>query len=537
MPNINFQSQKFNPNAKTTIHLSSFIRFFIHIVNLFFIFADIDESFWHQFSGQIDRELINLLRNSLNSNRIKMSSENPKTDYESSVETGQSSSTVAIQPAESTSLTPVQPAIFKLNINCLHEIFEWITLNDLISIAGTCKLLHHAAGDFFHRNYLSREITIHNGSIFIPHREINIFIDHIPRISISCTNLRLNRLIGEQCKSLRHIRLQGSLLEDRIEHLKHILRHVEMIDVVECPNREEFYEFFLQHCSNVKSLSVQRLYKIQNSANIIGNDNDWMLRTYPTLKHFELIDVYELKQNELLTFFQQNPQVQTFSTDSYSFCANRNTFLSSAGIQLDQLAIEFTSESIAAETIDLLNELYDRGFFKRLHVYVYVDYMNEARNYIERILSMPLASNALEMFHGSFGRIPQPLKNLKILGILHDSLLSINIPETFPNLERIYIPFGNIHQLLPFIRDAVNLKAIKIKQLDGSIDLLALNREREQLKGAQRLTIYVNEDFFNAHKWDGQPTRCSLIELRRYEACEWNDLNAKYRNYKLKYFY
>lgn len=127
--------------------------------------------------------------------------------------------------------------------------------------------------------------------------------------------------------------------------------------------REEYYELFSQHCSNVRSLNVSQSSKIRNKAKVIGCNNDWMLRTYKTLKHFELLDAYELQNNELLTFFQRNPRIRTFFTDSYTFCENRTTFLN-ANIRLDRLAIEFTTESIAAETIDLLNELYERGFFQ-----------------------------------------------------------------------------------------------------------------------------------------------------------------------------
>lgn len=478
------------------------------------------------------------MKNSLNSNHIDMSSENPKIDDESS-ETGTSShassTTVPLPAVASSSIaSSPPPAIFKLNVDCLHNIFEWISLTDLISIAGTCKRLHQAAGDFFRWNSVSREITIRNGSIYIPFREVNIFIEYIPRISITCTSMRLNRLIGEKCKSLRHIRLMGSLLEDRIEHLKGILKHVEMIDMVECPNREEFFDFFLQHCSNVKSLSVQRSGKIRNNVIIVGCNNDWMLRTHPTLKYFELLDAYELRNNELLTFFQKNPQVRTFSTDSYSLCENRNTFLT-GDIQLDRLAIEFTTESMAAETIDLLNELYERGFFKRLHVYV----PYHARTYIERILLMPLASNALEMFHGSFKGIPQPLKNLKILGITYfqdnNSLSATDIPRYLPNLERIYLAQCRVDHILPFIRNAANLKAIKIKHFADFKNLMVLNHERKRLDDPKKLTIYINEYFVEMHKWGGKPSKCSLMELRRYEACEWNDLNAKHRYYKLQY--
>lgn len=146
---------------------------------------------------------------------------NLKTDGEPSG-TDECSSSAPFGVAES----PLSPAIFKLNVDCLHEVFEWLDLCEIISVAGTCKRLYHAAGAFFRWNYVSKEITMLHGSIYTPFCEINIFIEYIPRISITCNNMKLNRLIGEKCKSFRHIRSLGSLIEDQIEHFKGILKHV-----------------------------------------------------------------------------------------------------------------------------------------------------------------------------------------------------------------------------------------------------------------------------------------------------------------------
>lgn len=41
------------------------------------------------------------------------------------------------------------PDIFELNIFCLHDVFEWLTLEELIAVGRTCKRFHQAAGDFF----------------------------------------------------------------------------------------------------------------------------------------------------------------------------------------------------------------------------------------------------------------------------------------------------------------------------------------------------------------------------------------------------
>lgn len=128
--------------------------------------------------------------------------------------------------------------------------------------------------------------------------------------------------------------------ENGIENIKDVLKRIEVVELVECPQRDEFYENFLQFCPKLKSLSITRSDRIRNKGVIIGSRNDWPFRKYPSLENFELSDWYEIDKNELTTFFQQNPQCRSFSTDSRSLWDNRQSFLESE-IQLDTLAIVF----------------------------------------------------------------------------------------------------------------------------------------------------------------------------------------------------
>lgn len=44
------------------------------------------------------------------------------------------------------------PMIFKLNIHCFDEMFEYLSLKDLLSFGQTCKGLQNVAGKYFKRN-------------------------------------------------------------------------------------------------------------------------------------------------------------------------------------------------------------------------------------------------------------------------------------------------------------------------------------------------------------------------------------------------
>lgn len=359
---------------------------------------------------------------------------------------------------------------------------------------------------------------------------------------MTCKTSGFVHFIGSKFKSLEHIRLEGSLADDLIENLTDVLHRIRFIDIVDCPNRNEFYEFLLQHCHHLKSLSVRKCGKMADRIGrlrsiVIGCDNDWMLRTYPTLKHFELTEVYELQQNQLTKFFQRNPQVRTFSTDSYSLWENRNALLSTDEIRLDRLAIEFISEDLADNVFSLLDELYERGFYKKLHIYP----TNIPNEYLDTINSLPLA-DALEFLRVDvdFYPIDTVLWNLKALDIYVCSsrpMPTTNLPERFPNLERLYFNEATTEQILPFICRSPKLKMIKVGDFfdntyrrHGFVDVVALNKERGKLPNASKIIIYIEEWEILSTKWANKPTSCRLLELRRFSSLEWDELNTDFRN-------
>lgn len=229
--------------------------------------------------------------------------------------------------------------IFKLDIDCFHEIFEWLSLRDLIAVGNTCKRLQRIAGDFFQLNYSGRSARGENDGIYISSLQSNIFSEYIKKISISGNRLKAYRYIGSNCtNSIKYFRVHGFLPVDAFDCVKDILKDVEVLEMNECFINGEFYENYLKFCPNVKKLHVARSGYIQDKSIIIGTGNEWLLRKYPTLKHFELTDSYDLNGNELKTFFEINKNINSFSTDARTLWENRQLF-SEINVSLDVFAI------------------------------------------------------------------------------------------------------------------------------------------------------------------------------------------------------
>lgn len=276
--------------------------------------------------------------------------------------------------------------------------------------------------------------------------------------------------------------------------------------------------------------------KVRNKPVIIGDNNDWLLRTYPTLEHLELTELYNLDGDELKTFFTQNPNVRTFSTDSHSLWENRETFLA-CDVTLDKLAVEFTSKDLADSVINLLTQLFDRGFFKRLHVYSTFVH----QDHLDGLILHPL-SQSLEMLHVyryEF-RMNVCLENLTVLRICNGDGHAFveQFRTTLPNLERAYFYTISIDDILPLIKYSIKLRTIKIVKVmsifvegencwystQAEFDLSMYNRERKKSIGARKVTIYVDESFLLQLNTD-----YDLVKLKRFEWFDWKGLSSKYR--------
>lgn len=437
------------------------------------------------------------------------------------------------------------PEIFRLNVDCFYEIFEFLQLQDLASIARTCNRLQAVAGAFYRSNYKSKRIDAEHGGDSILYSHVDIFSPFFEKISISGDNLNVYSFVASNCRSIKELRLSKRLPIDAIKCLNGIFKTVQLLEMSECLFEGDFYECLLKYCSKLNSLSVKRSNQMVNSSVnhsiIIGCGNEWLLREYPMVQHIELTDLLEV--DELDTFFKYNCNVRSFSTDVQTLWANRKSFLA-CSIKLDKLAIEISAqEALEPIHIDgLLMELHERGFFKRLHIYSTFN----AQNYLDRVLFS--LTSTVEFLHGMFTQIDNVLVNLTTLGLNNAfDISNIHVlPKKLPNLEQIYFSEATIDHILPFIQSSVKLKRVKTLRIlypDGIYHLMQfhnlkdLNRERESLAGARKVTLYIPERLIFRSKLLNEKMRFPLIEIRPFDSSEWIDLNAHFRhNHSKKYF-
>lgn len=89
---------------------------------------------------------------------------------------------------------------------------------------------------------------------------------------------------------------------------------------------------------------------------IVGTDNSWLRRKYPTFEHFELITPKEFKIDELQTFSEQNVNLKRFATSLEKILENKNAFVN-IQLNLDVLSVNLNFSDTFSSSADFLNEL------------------------------------------------------------------------------------------------------------------------------------------------------------------------------------
>ncbi|XP_055303147.1 uncharacterized protein LOC129568844 isoform X2 [Sitodiplosis mosellana] len=447
-------------------------------------------------------------------------------------------SKVQVQPEPQPELQPQpQSKIFKLDIDCFDEIFEYLSLKDLHSFGQTCKTMQKVSGEYFKRYYSAAETHIKNGGIDTVYsdykRSINRrtsttafsqFITNITHRSYALQPLRYIRRHFGEFDSIRRVCFKNlDFDEEKGEELQRIWPNVETVHLIGCSICEDLHEIFLRHCkNNLKRLCVQ-------SAKWPAFDPyvrvPWFHREYPMLEHLELIPIPPMVELNLL--FQKNRNVKSFSTSGFDFWRNKNEFMQ-LNVQLDLLQIKASYVSVK-EMSSVLWELYERGFFKRLH---HCTNTVDEESSIELNLMPALEKLCIERFTVTFdlARLIK-LRELVILDGANATDMDI-LANNLINLQRVYIGKATIEDILPFIRRSPELTKLKVIPRNeahfnrGVLKLVTFNKEREKLVGARKVTIYVPDNIFLKTKWTTKhgDTNLKFVEMQRSGSYEWNQI-------------
>lgn len=318
------------------------------------------------------------------------------------------------------------------------------------------------------------------------------------------------------------------------------MRKVEIVQIRNCSIEGDFYESLLKYCGNLKELYVQDA-DVGRRRTPYGQvkDNKWLLHTYPSLEHLEIIPQQMYRIPEFVTFFERNQSVRSFSISSTCLWDNMNTFLK-VNVNLDTLKVKlFPSTSFDFDgdenrlsdmrsICNLVNQLYERGFYKRLHFYV----LSVDRKCSDLLVSLPgLEKLCIKQFSECFNLVH--LTNLKELNILSGANADDMeiLANSLVNLQRLFLRNAAYSMLLSFIRHSIKLRKVMVfpnnrGSFDGRIlKILTLNTEREKLCAAQKVTIFVPDNIFLATKWkiNNGNTNLNLVEMKRSESYIWDN--------------
>lgn len=414
------------------------------------------------------------------------------------------------------------PKVFKLDIDCFDEIFEYLSLRDLHSFGQTCKTMERVTGEYFKRNYVGAEKFTNDDGIYtvcsgIANRVnisgFNQFINYTSHYHNELGPLQYIQGHSIEFASINEIYLVCSEINEiLIKSLMNLLPNIEIVRVRQCTIVGDFYEKFLKFCNNLKEIYVQ-----DDVGDLIKErKNPWLQQEYPSLHTFQLTARNSFKVNDLNAFFERNPSIQTFLTTSGVLWRHCPELLRS-NAKLDTLEIYDGHHvlSISMQTFcNLLNQLHERGFYKRLKLNV----TGPNQECGDQFASLrALESISIMQFSERCGL--SRLVHLKELTI-YDGFNPIDmeiLAKNLINLRRITLNKATFDDILPFIQNSIKLNRIHASFTENILNLKRLNEERMELIDGRKIIIFVPDNVFLATKWNTKngDTNLSHIEMRR----------------------
>lgn len=422
-----------------------------------------------------------------------------------------------------------KPCIFELVDDCCYIIFDYLSRRDLCLFGQTCKWAQRVAANFYKKNYLANTIDLRY--------DLDVFaLANTQKLKISANEIIRNALskqyqqVETYCnESVKQIYLEQTILSiAKVNCLKRILCTIEHVTIVNCKIDGDLYEKFLKFCKKLVMLCLRDCHSKYEGV-LIGIDNTWSTRKYPTLKSLELSNESSSHSNiqklvELKTFFTKNPNVHGFGIDCQHLLKNSD-FFDTADIKLDTLGIRYnlSNENYMLELTNYLNALHERNVFQRLHWYT-----KEAFTQTDSLNGLS------KLILNNFGyNIPHDTITLRLVNITDLSIWFIldktnleTIARSLVNLECVFICDPKIGGFLSFIRYSAKLRRFKVKYLyeKGYVYKLATwNNERKKLDKAKKVTIYVNEYDYLFTKRAKYNIVFSLIELKRYDSYDFDE--------------
>lgn len=394
-----------------------------------------------------------------------------------------------------------------MNTDCIEEVLEYFTIDELLVFRRISKKFKSVIDNFIETYYPSKQIGY--GCIVLTKHKFETF----------------HKLDTYTLSLIKQITLWTGELNEISKIQPEFWKQIERFQIGTWEFHGDFYETILKYCENLKDLSICH---IMNDT-VIGKNNKWLHRQYKSIEHISLDDSdvggpgpvgWEIP--ELKIFFQKNPNIRSFSTSFNFLWENRHCWLDT-NIKIDVLKVQGDCflQSGMDRICKLLNQLFEQGFFKRIHMKATYIYNQEDMNAILSLKGMEKIYLACVEIKTTLPSLPY----LRELGICYDGNFDDfeTIAKNLLRVDCVYFSHARSDTLIPFIKYAALVQKIKIDHLDegtffenGIINLVELNEIRKTLTYACPIKIYVSEKIFLATKW-ALNTEMDFVRLKRIE--------------------
>lgn len=419
------------------------------------------------------------------------------------------------------------PDIYKLPVELMTEVFNFLTVGDLSSVCQTSKWWQSMAHACYQQNYLFLNVY-YQGKTPIGglDSKLDAFKQSIRRMAFSKTN-ELKHFLDTESKfhQLRDIVLVSvNLAEIKIDSMKTFFSKLERISLVGCKMKPNFVEHIIDMSPNLKHFNLK--------------DHSWGIGSeWPLCKYHSTLERVSIIQNEVLPiaiFLTLNPNIRYFGINSTNLWENRDS-LKISKLTLDDLAvdvdfkewpkgnlIDHTKTTMFASICRFLNELHELGIYKRLRLYIRLGFKQEM---VDKIASL---NGLFELYIYYNSEWSHALSTLRDLEEFHcQYCCDINdidaMASNLVNLKLLHIREADAESIMPFIKRSANLETIKISErfYHEDMNLAAMNKERSKLPNAKKITLLIPDKCFVAERAH-QEIDLDFIKLQRKASFNWD---------------
>lgn len=456
------------------------------------------------------------------------------------------------------------PDIYKLPVELLADIFDYLSLKDLCLIRQTSKWFHQVAGLCFEKNYSALVKDFPKQKDI----ELDNFHDLLQGVIIHDDHAYYYIERHSEFKHVKKMKFYkvspANITNEEMKETLNKIEHLMVNGVSMCKSLVERIPIFFPNLRTLSILSWQGGY-------------NWIACRYPNLERFEITSAYELEIVEFGPFLKINPNIRKLAISSDHLWKNTEAML---GAKLDELALLASGSNWCLHMTTrlppvsdmhtelfckFLNRLYDRGSYKRLKLYATlsgcerIDPISQLSS-INGLIKIQVHTIGYYCIWIKFPELKHVCINRFALSDFH-SLEEISVSLSYSindieatannleNLKRIQFGFADINDVMIFIKRSKTLTKIKVEHFIHTasyiertknniiyhrniheydfekqkvINLPLLNAERAKLTNAKKVTIYVTEEVYLVTKWAIKATEFEFIQIKRFESYEWD---------------